>query len=66
MIEPDPSLTQRKPDAKHPAAAQALDGLPPVDALPIRVGVGVVGAAIVLSLMLAARSINRRPQHANR
>ncbi|BCI80303.1 D-alanyl-D-alanine carboxypeptidase [Mycolicibacterium sp. TY66] len=66
LIEPDPSLTQRKPDAKHPAAAQALDGLPPVDALPIRVGVGVVGAAIVLSLMLAARSINRRPQHANR
>jgi D-alanyl-D-alanine carboxypeptidase (penicillin-binding protein 5/6) len=66
LIEPDPSLTQRKPDAKHPAAAQAFDGLPPVDAVPIRVGVGVVGAAVVLSLMMAARSINRRPQHSNR
>jgi len=66
LIEPDPSLIQRKPDAKHPAAAQALDGLPPIDAVPIRVGVGVVGGAVVLSLMMAARSINRRPQHADR
>ncbi|MUL67765.1 D-alanyl-D-alanine carboxypeptidase [Mycobacterium sp. CBMA 234] len=66
LIEPDPSLTQPKSDAKRAAAAQAMDGMPPVDALPIRVGVGVVGAAVVLSLMMAARSINRRPQHANR
>ncbi|WP_409430234.1 D-alanyl-D-alanine carboxypeptidase family protein [Mycobacterium sp. SMC-16] len=66
LIEPDPSLTQRKPDAKHPVAAPAFDSLTPADAVPIRVGVGVVGSAVVLSLMMAARSINRRPQHSNR
>jgi D-alanyl-D-alanine carboxypeptidase (penicillin-binding protein 5/6) len=33
------------------------------DSLPIRVGVGVIGAVIVLGLILVARSMNRRPQH---
>ncbi|WP_236595508.1 hypothetical protein, partial [Mycobacterium paraintracellulare] len=30
---------------------------------PVRVGVAVIGAIIVFSLIMAARSMNRRPQH---
>ena len=37
--------------------------LPPADALPVRVGVTVVGTVIVFGLIMAARSLNRRPQH---
>ncbi|MDR3662065.1 MAG: D-alanyl-D-alanine carboxypeptidase, partial [Mycobacterium sp.] len=67
LIEPDPSLTQTKPGAPNqPVTAAAMSAMPPADALPVRVGVGVVGAAVVLSLMMAARSINRRPQHTSR
>ena len=33
------------------------------DALPMRVGVAVIGTVIVLGLILVARSMNRRPQH---
>ena len=34
-----------------------------LDAMPVRVGVAVVGAVIVLGLILGARSLNRRPLH---
>jgi D-alanyl-D-alanine carboxypeptidase (penicillin-binding protein 5/6) len=37
--------------------------VPAADAVPVRVGVAVIGSIIVLSLMLAARSMNRRPQN---
>jgi D-alanyl-D-alanine carboxypeptidase (penicillin-binding protein 5/6) len=64
LIEPDPSLVAPKPEAA--AGAEALNAapiLPDVDATPVRVGVGIVGSIIVFGLIMAARSVNRRPQH---
>jgi serine-type D-Ala-D-Ala carboxypeptidase (penicillin-binding protein 5/6) len=64
LIEPDPALVARKPDvAASDAAAHAAPVLADVDAMPVRVGVGVVGAVIVFGLIMGARSLNRRPQH---
>ena len=57
LIEPDPSLLPPRPEAM-PVAAPVL----PVDALPVRVGVAVVGTMIIFSLILAARSLNQRVQ----
>ena len=45
------------------SSTQAGGMLPSADALPVRVGVGVIGTVIVFSLIMAARSMNRRPQH---
>jgi len=39
----------------------AASPLPTADAVPVRVGVGVVGAIVVFGLIMAARSLNRRP-----
>jgi len=65
LIDPDPSLT-----AKDPATLSNLDAaqdlasvLPPEDATPVRVGVGIVGSLIVFALLMGARSLNRRPTH---
>jgi len=64
LIEPDPSLVAPKPEAADGAAAlNAAPLLGDVDATPVRVGVGIVGSIIVLGLIMAARSVNRRPQH---
>jgi serine-type D-Ala-D-Ala carboxypeptidase (penicillin-binding protein 5/6) len=57
LIEPDPSLQAAKPRADAAAAAPML---PNVDAMPVRVGVAVVGAVIVFTLIMGARSVNRR------
>lgn len=57
LIEPDPSLIPPKPEA-IPDNSVILAG----DALPVRIGVAVVGTVIVFSLMLAARSLNQRVQ----
>ncbi|HEY1441125.1 MAG TPA: D-alanyl-D-alanine carboxypeptidase, partial [Mycobacterium sp.] len=46
--------------------AQAAGILPSADALPVRVGVAVIGTVIVSALIIAARSMNRRPQHQHR
>jgi len=63
LVEPDPSLTTPKVDpAANPAAAQADTALPEADAMPIRVGVGVIGSIVVFGLIMGARSLNRRPQ----
>ena len=44
LIEPDPSLLAPKPEAANNTAASAASGpLPDIDAMPVRVGVGVVG-----------------------
>ena len=60
LIEPDPSLVAPKAAADNTAKAAAT--LPvPADAVPIRVGVAVIGTVIVFCLILAARSMNRRP-----
>jgi len=55
LIEPDPSLIPPKPDAV------AMDtAILSADALPVRIGVSVIGTVIVFSLILAARSLNQR------
>lgn len=55
LLEPDPSLIPSKPDIA-PVNVPILT----TDALPIRVGVSVVGTVIVFSLIMAARSLNQR------
>jgi len=64
LIEPDPSLGATKPE---PAAANTISTanalVTDVNALPVRVGVGVVGAIVVFTLIMGARALNRRPQH---
>jgi D-alanyl-D-alanine carboxypeptidase (penicillin-binding protein 5/6) len=63
LIEPDPSLVAPKPDAVGSAGVNAAAALPDIDAMPVRVGVGIVGTVIVFGLIMGARSLNRRPQH---
>jgi serine-type D-Ala-D-Ala carboxypeptidase (penicillin-binding protein 5/6) len=69
LIEPDPSLVVAKSSADGdpiPGAASAAAIVPagPItSAAPVRVGVAVIGTVIVFGLMMAARSINHRPQH---
>ncbi len=66
LIEPDPSLMPAKRDSaadRQGNGAQAAGLMPSADALPVRVGVAVIGTVIVFSLIMVARSMNRRPQH---
>jgi serine-type D-Ala-D-Ala carboxypeptidase (penicillin-binding protein 5/6) len=68
LIEPDPSLVIAKSatpngDAIPGASASAAAIVPPADALPVRVGVAVIGTVIVVGLIMVARSMNRRPQN---
>jgi len=65
LVAPDPSLAPAKPDgaAGHAGGAQAAGLMPSADTVPVRVGVGVIGAVVVFGLIMAARSMNRRPQH---
>jgi len=65
LIEPDPSLVAVKPDvaADRQPGAQAAGLMPSADELPVRVGVAIIGTILVFGLMMAARSLNRRPQH---
>ncbi len=61
LIDPDPSLMPPKPEADSAVAAKASGVLSEADAVPVRVGVGVIGTLIVFGLIMMARSINRRP-----
>ncbi|MEI7716517.1 MAG: serine hydrolase [Mycobacterium sp.] len=63
LIDPDPALQTATHGDGQRIAAQAAAFLPSADALPVRVGVAVVGTIVVFSLIMAARSTNRRPQH---
>jgi D-alanyl-D-alanine carboxypeptidase (penicillin-binding protein 5/6) len=64
LIEPDPSLLATKPEAvPNPATTAASTPLPDINAMPVRVGVGIVGSIVVFGLIFGARSLNRRPQH---
>ncbi|WIM87746.1 D-alanyl-D-alanine carboxypeptidase family protein [Candidatus Mycobacterium wuenschmannii] len=65
LIEPDPSLVAPKAAAAGDSgpATNAAALIPSVDALPVRVGVAVIGTVIVFGLIMVARSMNRRPQH---
>ncbi|WP_328352072.1 D-alanyl-D-alanine carboxypeptidase [Mycobacterium sp. NBC_00419] len=60
LIDPDPSLKPPKPDADA-AKATAAPLIPAADAMPVRIGVAVIGTGIVFMLIMGARSINRRP-----
>ena len=64
LVEPDPSLRGTEADAATAASATKTNAnavLPDVDAMPVRIGVGVIGAVIVFSLIMGARALNRRP-----
>jgi serine-type D-Ala-D-Ala carboxypeptidase (penicillin-binding protein 5/6) len=66
LIEPDPSLAPAKRDSaadRQGNGAQAAGLMGSADSLPIRVGVAVIGTLVVFSLIMVARSMNRRPQH---
>jgi len=67
LIEPDPSLLpssgKSAPGDNGGPAANAAALIPSVDALPVRVGVAVIGTVVVFGLIMVARSMNRRPQH---
>ncbi len=56
LIEPDPSVVPARPDTTNVAAPPILSA----NALPVRVGVAVIGSIIVFALMLGARSVNLR------
>ncbi|MFM9034018.1 MAG: D-alanyl-D-alanine carboxypeptidase family protein, partial [Mycobacterium sp.] len=55
LIEPDPSLIPPKPETPSVSVPILT-----ADALPVRIGVAVVGTVVVFSLILAARSLNQR------
>ena len=57
LIEPDPSLIPPKPEAPISAAPMLS-----ADALPVRIGVAVIGTLIIFSLIGVARSLNQRAQ----
>lgn len=66
LIEPDPSLVaalKQTADAAPGTDTNAAALIPAADALPVRVGVAVIGTVIVFGLIMAARSMNRRPQN---
>jgi serine-type D-Ala-D-Ala carboxypeptidase (penicillin-binding protein 5/6) len=66
LIEPDPSLLPTRHDSaadRQGNGAQAAGLMSAADALPVRVGVAVIGSIVVFSLIMVARSMNRRPQH---
>ncbi|MCG5431720.1 D-alanyl-D-alanine carboxypeptidase [Mycobacterium sp. MYCO198283] len=61
LIDPDPSLRRASlPEVVGGAAQAVAPAIPAADALPVRVGVGIVGVVVVLGLILAARAVNRR------
>jgi D-alanyl-D-alanine carboxypeptidase (penicillin-binding protein 5/6) len=64
LIEPDPALGGGgRPADRQAENPQAAGLASSADALPVRVGVAVIGGLIVFGLIMAARSMNRRPQN---
>ncbi|MDT5350763.1 MAG: hypothetical protein QOH91_4050 [Mycobacterium sp.] len=64
LIEPDPALASGGHPADRQAdTAQAAGFTSSADAMPVRVGVAIIGTLIVFGLIMVARSMNRRPQH---
>jgi D-alanyl-D-alanine carboxypeptidase (penicillin-binding protein 5/6) len=61
LVDPDPSLLIHLAASANSPPTHSASGLPAaMNELPVRVGVAIVGAAIVFGLIAAARSINRR------
>lgn len=63
LVEPDPALLAAQSARDAVPDAAAAPALTPADALPVRVGVAVIGTFIVFGLIMIARTMNRRPQH---
>lgn len=63
LIEPDPALASAGQPGEHHPDAQAAGPSSSGDALPVRVGVAIIGALVVFGLIMVARSMNRGPQH---
>jgi serine-type D-Ala-D-Ala carboxypeptidase (penicillin-binding protein 5/6) len=65
LIEPDPSLVTKPNDstARQTNVADAAGLMSSAEAMPVRVGVAVIGTIVVFALIMAARSMNRRPQN---
>jgi len=66
LIEPDPSLMTTRQDAppnRQADGGQAAGMMSSAEAMPVRVGVAVIGTIIVFGLMMIARSMNRRLEH---
>jgi D-alanyl-D-alanine carboxypeptidase (penicillin-binding protein 5/6) len=62
LVDPDPSLLAAKAATVSNGVPINAAGVgPATDGMPVRVGVAVVGTVLVISLILLARSINRRP-----
>jgi D-alanyl-D-alanine carboxypeptidase (penicillin-binding protein 5/6) len=61
LVDPDPSLLVHLVASANSPPTRSASGLPAaMNELPVRVGVAIVGAAIVFGMIAAARSINRR------
>jgi len=60
LVDPDPSVSRQKINTSGEADTAAAPILLPADAVPVRVGVAVIGTIIVFGLIMAARSMNRR------
>ena len=64
LVEPDP-VTAGPAQAPTPPPTTAMSAASAacrhIDAMPVRVGVGIVGLVIVFGLIMGARSLNRRP-----
>ncbi|OBA78848.1 D-alanyl-D-alanine carboxypeptidase [Mycobacterium sp. 1164966.3] len=60
LVEPDPSLASAARPSDRPADAQAAGPISSADALPVRVGVAVIGVLVVFGLIMVARSMNNR------
>lgn len=64
LVEPDPMLVAPEADPDSATTTNMADAaLPPVDAMPVRIGVAVIGGIVVFMLIMGARALNRRPQH---
>lgn len=61
LVDADPSL-EAADDKNGPAETdvQAAGLAPTADALPVRIGVGIVGVVVVFGLIMMARSLNNR------
>jgi D-alanyl-D-alanine carboxypeptidase (penicillin-binding protein 5/6) len=65
LIEPDPALAPKIDAAadRQPNGAAGAGLESSAESLPVRIGVALVGTLVVFGLIMAARSMNRRPVH---
>ncbi|MGE2732334.1 D-alanyl-D-alanine carboxypeptidase family protein [Mycolicibacterium vaccae] len=61
LVDPDPSVGGPQAVTPEATTTKANAVLTDTDAMPVRVGVGVIGSIIVFALIMGARALNRRP-----